>query len=132
VRRPFPQRAENIGIWYYIIQSIAYSGIVTNVAIMIFTAHVFDTDLTNKWLIFIYIEHGLFLFKFLLSQIIPDRPYLVDQGLKWQKRVLNERMYNKLSDTDKEREARGLKFVNPGTKIYTFAKDAIPDDNELS
>jgi hypothetical protein len=83
VRRPFPGRAENIGIWFYIIQSIAYAGIVTNVAIAIFTAHVFDTDITTKWLIFIYIEHGLFLFKFLLSQLINDTPYTVAQALTW-------------------------------------------------
>jgi hypothetical protein len=98
---------------------------------MIFTAHVFDTDLTNKWLIFIYIEHGLFLFKFLLSQLIVDTPYVVSNGLKWQKRIMNEKMYNKLTDTDKERKVRGLDFVDTGKPVIEFEKPNIPDDNEL-
>lgn len=86
VRRPYPQPAENIGIWYYIIQSIAYIGIVTNVAIAIFTAHIFDTSLESKWVIFLIIEHALLLFKFALSSYIPDTPYLVSYAKTWQER----------------------------------------------
>jgi len=82
-RRPYPQMAENIGIWYLIIQCIAWAGIITNVGIMVFTAHCFDTDLANKWLIFLIIEHCLFLFKFLLSSWIPDTPYVVNEAKQW-------------------------------------------------
>jgi anoctamin-8 len=88
-RRPFPKRAQDIGIWFSIIQCIAYAGIITNVAIAIFTAHVFDTDLSNKWLIFLILEHCLFLFKYLLSLMIPDTPFKVEKALTWQSRIVN-------------------------------------------
>jgi len=86
VRRPYPAQAETIGIWFYIIQAVAYIGIVTNVAIAIFTAHIFDVDIASKWLLFLLIEHALLLFKFMLSSYIPDTPKEVSDAKQWQER----------------------------------------------
>lgn len=86
VRRPYPQPTETIGIWFYIIQALAYIGIVTNIAIAIFTAHIFDVNLENKWLLFLLIEHALLLFKYMLSSYIPDVPREVSDAKQWQER----------------------------------------------
>lgn len=83
VRRPMPLKREDIGIWFYIIQAVAYVGIVTNVAIAIFTAHIFDVSLEEKWVIFLVIEHGLLLFKFASSVAIPDTPQIVKRAKEW-------------------------------------------------
>jgi hypothetical protein len=45
---------------------------------------------------------------------------------------MNSKMFGKLSDTDKEREARGLNFVDiPEAKLGGFTRDEIPEDNNL-
>jgi hypothetical protein len=45
---------------------------------------------------------------------------------------MNEKMYGKLSDSDKERAVRGLEFVDTGAPVIEFKKDNIPDDNEIN
>lgn len=129
VRRPFPQPQENIGIWFVIIQAIAYSGIVTNVAIAIFTAHIFDTSLEEKWIIFLLIEHALLLFKFLQSSAIPDTPFIVKQAKIWQARRVAEKMYNKCVTTEDERLQRNLHFTESGADKIGLKEEEIDEDN---
>jgi hypothetical protein len=105
-RRPYPDVGEDIGVWFYITTSISYFGIITNIAIVIFTAEVFDTDLEDKWLIFIVLEHALFAMKFLISVLIPDMPSIVTLAKIWGNRIVEAKMFNKLSDVEKERKAR--------------------------
>jgi Calcium-activated chloride channel len=110
--RPIPKQDNSIGIWTGIIQTIAYIGSAVNIGIVLFTANSFDiSDSSTKWIIFISIEHSLFVFKSLLSSYIPDVPQVVSDGIEWSKRVVDEKLYGKLSDIDKERTARNLKFV---------------------
>lgn len=87
-RRPFPDPAEDIGVWFYIIQTVSYVGAVTNTGIVVFTGNAFPgLAMENKWLVFVAIEHTLFLIKFLISVAIPDEPSVVSRGLAWSKRM---------------------------------------------
>lgn len=36
IRRPLPQRAQDIGIWFSILQAITYTSVLTNVSIIFF------------------------------------------------------------------------------------------------
>ena len=132
VRRPYPQPAEDIGIWFSIIQIVAYIGIVTNVAIAIFTAHIFDVDLASKWLLFLLIEHALLLFKYMLSSYIPDMPQEVSNAQMWQERQVNEKMYGKLTSTEDERKLKNLDFKpSEDAKPCSLDKGDIDEDNEV-
>ena len=110
-RRPFPSQDNSIGIWISIIQTVSYVGAAVNIGIVLFTANSFEIqDASSKWIFFLVIEHGIFVLKFLLSAYIPDVSELVKDGLVWSERVMNEKLYGKLSDTDKERAMRNLRF----------------------
>ena len=112
-RRPFPTQDNSIGIWISIIQTVSYIGAGVNIAIVLFTADSFKiSDSSSKWIMFLAIEHGIFILKSLLSAYIPDVSELVTKGLGWSQRVMNEKLYGKLSDIDKERALRNLRFDN--------------------
>ena len=90
-RRPFPDAAEDIGVWYYIIQSVSYVGAITNAGLIVFTGALFHgTGVQTQWLIFIGIEHILLASKFLISVAIPDEPSVVTKGLAWSSRIAEE------------------------------------------
>mmetsp|Transcript_27171 Transcript_27171/g.5014 ORF Transcript_27171/g.5014 Transcript_27171/m.5014 type:complete len:126 (+) Transcript_27171:1870-2247(+) len=82
-RRPNPDVAGSIGMWGGIMRFICYAGAITNTAIIVFTAGIFDMieDTTTKWLIFLLIEHILLLIKIVISYIIADVPKSVRLGL---------------------------------------------------
>ena len=90
-RRPFPDQAEDIGVWYYIIQSVSYIGAITNAGLIVFTGQLFHgLDGQAQWLVFVGIEHILLASKFLISVAIPDEPSVVTKGLAWSARVAEE------------------------------------------
>mmetsp|Transcript_19380 Transcript_19380/g.19368 ORF Transcript_19380/g.19368 Transcript_19380/m.19368 type:complete len:109 (+) Transcript_19380:300-626(+) len=79
--------------------------------LIIFTRDVFHLNSAiDQWICFIALEHFLFILKMILSVFIPDVPGIVENGLKWSARVRGEILWGKLSDIDKEREARNLVF----------------------
>jgi len=119
-----------MGIWYKIIVSISYIGVVSNSALICFTAGVFDDGLDKKWLAFLIIEHALFVLKYLISAYIPDMPTLVANGKTWSERVVDEKIYLKLSDQVQERKAKNLHFEQTeGARFAEFKKDQIPSEN---
>ena len=74
-KRPFPHRAEDIGVWKTILQTIAFFSTLTNPAIIMFTSETFhDMSLANRFLIFLAIEHMLFLLKYFIEVMVPDVP----------------------------------------------------------
>lgn len=93
-RRPFPVKNNSIGIWNEIIKTVSYIGVAVNTGIILFTFNAFEIqDYSVKWIIFLSIEHGVFLFKFILAAIVPDVPQRVKDGLVWSERVINEKLY---------------------------------------
>ncbi|CAG9319982.1 unnamed protein product [Blepharisma stoltei] len=110
-QRVFPAQDNSIGVWMPIIQILSYIGCATNIALIIFTTDVFDFhSAADQWIAFIVVEHSLFALKFLISAYIPDVPEVVKKGVIWSNRVMNEKLYGKYSDVDKEREIRQLNF----------------------
>ena len=108
-RRPFPDMAEDIGVWFYIIQTVSYVGAITNTGIIAFTGNMFGGDTGSKWLIFVAIEHGLLLAKFLISLAIPDEPEVVVKGLAWSKRIEAE-----VKGKDSGKEEDQLEIMHQG------------------
>lgn len=129
-RRPYPEGTEDMGIWYSIIQSISYIGVVTNAAIIVFTAGVFDDGPRTAWIAFLVIEHVLFVLKYLIAAYVPDMPFMVNNGKQWMERVINEKVFLKLSDQDEERKEKHLEFVEiEGSAFAEFKKEEIPHEN---
>ena len=74
-KRPFPHRAEDIGVWKTILQTIAFFSTLTNPAIIMFTSGTFDhMHDSTRLLIFLAIEHLLFLLKYFIEVMVPDTP----------------------------------------------------------
>lgn len=76
-RRPMPHGASDIGTWRAVFEVIGYINVVTNVALMTIAGDtklpfLQDSSLLVKFLIFILLEHVLFLMKLVTSFFIPD------------------------------------------------------------
>ena len=124
-RRPFPARDNSIGIWIHIIEAVSYIGAAVNIGIVLFTADAFHiSDTATKWIFFLAVEHGIFVLKFALSALIPDIPRKVKNGIVWSERIVNEKLYGRLSDIDKERVLRDLKF-SPSDKPEIKTEDIL-------
>lgn len=101
-RRPFPQRAESIGIWCSILQVVSFMGITTNVALILFGTDMFTTDRDERWLWFLAFEHCFIVIKLVLAMVIPDEPSMVKYGLMWSKRKAEELLFAKKVDLNKQ------------------------------
>lgn len=126
-QRPFPEIASSIGVWYSILVTISYFGALTNAAIVVFTANVFDIgDTQGKFFVFLLIEHALLISKFLLSIAIPDEPTIVKSALVWNDRIAKEKLHNRFSNKSKEREAWSLFYKpRPEQEVIPFDRRAI-------
>jgi hypothetical protein len=94
-RRPEPREAANIGTWLGILEGLSYIAVVFNCAILAFTSeqlHKYNPDITtfDKLLISMFIEHVIFILKFLISKFIPDSPV-------WVQEAYAKKMYFKVS-----------------------------------
>lgn len=132
-KRPYPEESKGIGLWYDILQVMSFLGVMTNVAIVIFTTNVFDgLDNGEKWLMFVVIEHVMIALKLLIAAYTPNKStgkiYLVmKNGTIWAYRIANERLYGKLSDVDKERKERNLEYNKPQEYVVMKSDpDKIP------
>ncbi|OMJ92465.1 hypothetical protein SteCoe_4807 [Stentor coeruleus] len=125
-RRPFPDTADSIGVWFYIIQIMSVVGAITNIGIIIFTTDVLEIEeSTYKWLVFMMFEHAILFFKVSVSLLIPDVPDQIMEGKSWGSRVVNERLYGKVADIEKVCEIRNLRF----THHKEIHKHEDPKDN---
>ena len=114
-KRPFPYKAENIGVWKQILLTVSYFGAITNAGLIIFTSGIFDfCDTLTQWIIFIALEHILVLGKFVISVVIKDVPEVVEDGLKWSERIVKERVYkvfSKSEDQTSQKLSFGKEFL---------------------
>ncbi|OMJ66817.1 hypothetical protein SteCoe_36201 [Stentor coeruleus] len=126
-RRPFPDIAESIGVWFIIIQIVSVVGAITNIGIAVFTTDVLEIEESAyKWVTFLLFEHVILFFKVLASFLIPNVPYKVDTGKTWSSRMVNERLYGKVADVEKVREIRNLHFTRNGEN---YKHEDIKSDN---
>ena len=108
-KRPFPQAAEDIGVWRDIFSTISYFGAISNAAIIIFTSGSFDeipsliqneNRLFTLLVIFMALEHTFFFIKFVIGVAVPDVPENVKDGLVWSSRVAKERLLKKIDESN--------------------------------
>jgi hypothetical protein len=116
-KRPFPQAAEDIGVWRDILSTISYFGAISNAAIIIFTSGSFDKipsiievknaqtglveqdQLFTLLVIFMALEHTFFFIKFVIGVAVPDVPENVKDGLAWSSRVAKEKLIKKIDES---------------------------------
>jgi len=105
VRRPEPIKTEDIGIWKKIILFISVFGVFTNSGIIIITSGLLDNYVwTEKFTIFIILEHVIMLFIVVVRYSIPDYPVVVAKGSTWAKRVVKDRIAGKFNEDLKENQ----------------------------
>lgn len=107
VRRPEPIKSEDIGIWKKIILFISVFGVFTNSGIIIITSGLLDNYLwTEKFTIFIILEHVIMMFIIMVRYLIPDYPGEVFKGNTWAKRVVKDRIAGKYDDQNDNKTDR--------------------------
>ena len=101
-KRADPHRSEDIGVFKDIILIMAYVGAINNSGLIIFTSGIVKNILANttfsnepfSYLVaFVVLEHVLLIGMFLISVLIPDNPEMVEKGLIWSERMINEKLY---------------------------------------
>ena len=109
-KRPFPRQAENIGVWADIMSLLSVVGVITNTALMIFTANIFNLPVQERWAVFIVIEHVLmFLMVMILNYYPKNFGYTKDLEKKHE--ILKNRFfYNNVGQTG-SKKAYQLSFT---------------------
>ncbi|KAE9032178.1 hypothetical protein PR003_g10888 [Phytophthora rubi] len=107
-RRPDPRGAQDIGTWGTIIDLMGSIAMVTNVALVFFTSRRTTAHLSEHerlWL-FVCVEHGLILLKYILMIIVDDEPH--DVALQKQRsHFIVDKLVNLIADDDDEEMAKG-------------------------
>uniref|UniRef100_K3W8D0 Anoctamin transmembrane domain-containing protein n=1 Tax=Globisporangium ultimum (strain ATCC 200006 / CBS 805.95 / DAOM BR144) TaxID=431595 RepID=K3W8D0_GLOUD len=107
-RRPDPRGAQDIGTWGTIIEVMSSISVVTNVALVCFTSKRTThnmSDYHRLWL-FVGIEHGLIMLKYLLMMLVDDEPS--DVTLQKQRAAfIVDKIVNLIADDDDAALAKG-------------------------
>lgn len=77
-KRPFPDRAENIGIWEFILKFITTASIFTNVALVVFHNSIMEPT----WLTFVILEHIMICIVAFLQSYVKDRDEITRNTIK--------------------------------------------------
>ncbi|OWZ01329.1 hypothetical protein PHMEG_00027307, partial [Phytophthora megakarya] len=107
-RRPDPRGAQDIGTWGTIIDLMGSIAMVTNVALVCFTSRRATSNLTSyerMWL-FVCVEHGLIMMKYLLMIIVDDEPHDVTLQ-KQRSSFIIDKIVNLIADDDDDELAKG-------------------------
>ena len=133
-KRADPHRSEDIGVFRDIILIMAYAGAINNSGLIIFTSGALDNFLRDvsgatvipsafEYLVaFVILEHVLIVGMFLISVMIAENPEIVEKGLIWSERIINERLYKTSS---------GIKFKFMKNLIESAIEKGKKDDNFL-
>jgi hypothetical protein len=79
-KRPNPKQADSIGMWQYFLSLISRISVITNIALVFFTANLFDEYTSaTRWLLFMLAEHVLLFAKGILEDAVPDTPLQIEQ-----------------------------------------------------
>uniref|UniRef100_A0A2C9M9K5 Anoctamin n=1 Tax=Biomphalaria glabrata TaxID=6526 RepID=A0A2C9M9K5_BIOGL len=106
-RRPIAHIAEDIGMWYNILNFVNFVGVLTNAFIIAFTSSWGSQfDITGKLAVVIGFEHIVFILKFLLAYLIPDVSEDVKLAIRREKYLVQRKMDNE------------SKPINDFTKLY--------------
>ena len=94
--RPAPHGAQDIGAWFFFLEMISFASVATNLGVIVFTDNqpVFGVDsFGGRVALFILLEHGIFLVKYLMRMMIGDVPYSVKIQLSRQEYLVDKHFY---------------------------------------
>ncbi|RLN26609.1 hypothetical protein BBJ28_00017546, partial [Nothophytophthora sp. Chile5] len=75
-RRPFPDPAKSIGVWFYILRAITYISVGTNTALILWTSDLFeDTSATVKAFVFVVACQVCLALALFIERSVPDTPH---------------------------------------------------------
>lgn len=98
-KRPFPRQAENIGVWADIMSFLSVIGVITNTALMIFTANIFNLPMEQRWMVFIVIEHVLMFMMVMILNYYPKNFPMTKDLEKRHEILRNQYFYNNIGTT---------------------------------
>ena len=111
-RRPQPRTAEDMGVWQDMIEIISFLSVVYNFALIFFTSHyLVDVAWEYRWIMFICVEHTMFVLKGVLSSIVEDVPEEVQMQLSRQD-FLCSKVIDNLPDSIEEEYKPSSKKTN--------------------
>lgn len=109
-RRPLPKSVEDIGTWGSVMETIATFAVITNCALLCFTANFFlQKTVVEKFATFIVIEHALILLKVYIQVAVEDVPEEVQLQLERTEHYVSRVINNVHDDAFKIAEATGNK-----------------------
>ena len=91
-KRPFPRQAENIGVWEDVIRFLSIVGVITNTALMIFTANIFDLPVEGRWKVFLVVEHLMMFVMVMILNYYPKN-FRVTSDLEKKHKMLKDKFY---------------------------------------
>ena len=81
-RRPWPSGAQDIGTWESILDTVSNTAVVSNAMLICFTGTFLDNyTFTQKALLFVVLEHGMFFCKFFFALVIDDIPFEIQMQM---------------------------------------------------
>jgi len=128
-RRPIARGASNIGLWSTVFEIIGYLNVITNIALMTVAGDaklplLGDSSWTVKIIVFVLVEHFLFLVKAAASSFIPDESPSEILRSQRQDYVVKRLLTNKKSSANSDVEDKAIK--KNIEKKYNF--DQLPNE----
>lgn len=120
-RRPFPMMAADNEPWDTAFDVFGNLAMITNVAIVVFTARAFDQHWTHthKLMLFLAVEHALIFGRLMVSVFLPAMPQVVRMLLMQQRMILHKHVNLNGDEDDHETRASAmLTAVAPAPYIY--------------
>ncbi|XP_077983931.1 anoctamin-4-like isoform X2 [Glandiceps talaboti] len=118
-RRPVALIAQDIGMWYGILEFINLAGVVTNAFLIAFTSSWGRNTLSLTWKLWyiIIFEHCVFAIKFVIAYIIPDTPTDVSLSMRREKYQVTKIL-----------ETAGIMPLEEGAPMITSASAHLATD----
>lgn len=94
-RRPSPKTAESIGTWEVMIDIISVLAVISNIALLLFTASYFaNLTWSSRLIVFVMTEACIFALKFMSKIFIPDVTQDIDLQLKRKDYLVSKILLN--------------------------------------
>ncbi|KAK3788799.1 hypothetical protein RRG08_029246 [Elysia crispata] len=128
-RRPVAFIAQDIGMWYGILNLVNFIGVLTNAFIIAFTSSwgsQFST--TGKLWVVIGFEHIVFFLKFVLAYLIPDVPQEVRLAIRRERYLIQKKFDD---DTPKKKDINFSELFPSSMSVRDMITEEDEDDIEV-
>merc|ERR1711920_69071 len=129
-QRPLPCRARNNEPWSTALDIYGVLAASTNIVLLIFGSHLYDSwTLTEKLVLFVYLEHVLFLARLVMQLMFPGVPRNVDLL-----QLKQEHMVHCCLENIKVEQSHDLSmFRDSATDVIDiFERDVLENDDEAA